>query len=115
MTARGATRLRAELEELRRTQSQPQRIAELETLLASVTVVQPVTERSDSIAFGATVTVDDNEGAAQTYTVVGVDEVEFYPDGVSWISPFGKTLLAAGLGDKVKLGNGRTATIVKID
>lgn len=51
----------------------------------------------------------------QTYTVVGVDELDFEPDAVSWISPIGKTLLASELGDRVTLEDGRTAKIVKIE
>jgi transcription elongation GreA/GreB family factor len=86
----------------------------LEAVLASATVVEPPEKTSTSIAFGAMVTTKQN-GHIQTYTVVGVDELGFYPDAVSWISPLGKTLLAAELGDKVKLEDGRTATIVKIE
>ena len=44
-----------------------------------------------------------------------MDELGFYPDAVSWISPLGKALLAAELGDKVKLEDGHTVTIVKIE
>ena len=61
-----------------------------------------------------TVTTKQNDNI-QTYTVVGVDELGFYPDAVSWISPVGKALLAAELGDKVKLEDGHTVTIVKIE
>ena len=114
ITARGARRLGAALNELRRANSDPARIAELEAALTSATVVEPPEKRSDSVAFGATVTTKQN-GNIQTYTVVGVDELGFYPDAVSWISPLGKALLAAELGDKVKLEDGRTATIVKIE
>lgn len=114
ITARGARRLGAELSELRRANSEPARIAELEAVLASATLVEPPEKASTGIAFGATVTTEQN-GNIQTYTVVGVDELGFYPDAVSWISPLGKALLAAELGDKVKLEDGRTATIVKIE
>jgi len=114
ITARGARRLDAELNELRRADSDPARMAELEAALASATVVEPPEKRSDSIAFGATVTTKQN-GNIKTYTIVGVDELGFYPDAVSWISPLGKALLAAELGDKVKLEDDRIATIVEIE
>ena len=59
-------------------------------------------------------TVEDN-GKMETYTVVGVDELDFEPDALSWISPIGKVLLAAELGDRVTLEDGRTVKIVKIE
>ena len=63
----------------------------------------------------ATVTVKDKEGATETYTVVGVDELDLEPDAVSWISPLGKALLAADMGNWIKLDDGRSAKIVKIE
>ena len=70
---------------------------------------------SNSVTFGATMTVKDKEGATETYTVVGVDELDLEPDAVSWISPIGKALLAADMGDWVTLEDGRAAKIVKIE
>src|SRR3954449_8722767 len=97
ITARGARRLRQELEQLRR--ANVPGAAELEKILASVTIVEPPDEPSESVAFGASVALEDQAGETQTYRVVGVDELDFTPDSVSWISPIGKTLLAAELGD----------------
>jgi len=115
ITARGAQRLQVELATLRGAGENAARIAELEGILASATVVNPPDASSNSVAFGATVTVEDTDGKTDTYSVVGVDEVDFERDAVSWISPVGKTLLAAKLGDRVKLEDGRSAKIVKID
>jgi transcription elongation GreA/GreB family factor len=103
MTADGARRLRAELDALRHANADAARITEVERILASLTAVEPPEEASDSIAFGAEVTVENREGETQTYRIVGVDEVTFAPNAVSWISPTGKTLLAAELGDRVTL------------
>jgi transcription elongation factor GreB len=114
ITARGARRLQAELMNLRRAGDKAERIAEIERTLASVHIVDLPDALSNSVAFGATVTVEDN-GKMETYTVVGVDELDFEPDAVSWISPIGKTLLAAELGDSVTLEDGRTVKIVKIE
>jgi len=115
ITARGAQRLQIELGTLRGAGENAARIAELEGILASATVVNLPDASSNSVAFGATVTVEDTDGKTDTYSVVGVDEVDFERDAVSWISPVGKTLLAAKLGDRVKLEDGRSAKIVKID
>jgi transcription elongation GreA/GreB family factor len=102
MTRRGAKRLQAELEKLRRAKREPARIAELDAVLASVTVVDPPDPADNSVAFGAVVTVDDGK-ARHTYRIVGVDEIDFEAETVSWISPIGRTLLAAELGERVTL------------
>ncbi len=115
VTARGAKRLRDELQKLRATNAGSERIGELEHILASVHVVDPPDPASNSVSFGATVTVKDKKGLAETYTVVGVDELDLEPDAVSWISPIGKALLAADMDDSIGLADGRTAKIVKIE
>jgi transcription elongation GreA/GreB family factor len=113
ITARGAKHLRDELQKLRAANSE--RVVELEQILASVHVVDPPDPASNSVAFGATVTVKDKKGRIETYSIVGVDELDLEPDAVSWISPIGKALLAADMGEWITLGDGRTAKIVKIE
>ena len=115
ITAHGAKRLRDELQKLRAANVGSERIVELEQILASVHVVDPPDAVSNSVGFGATVTVKDEKGLTETYTVVGVDELDLEPDAVSWISPIGKALLAADMGDSIGLADGRTAKIVKIE
>lgn len=115
MTARGAKRLREELLALRRAQGDNKsRIAEVEDLLASVTVVQAPTDPS-GIAFGAKVTVRDAAGQLQAYRIVGVDELDLYPDAVSWISPNGRALLAAEVGDRVTLEKDERAEVMIVE
>jgi transcription elongation GreA/GreB family factor len=115
ITARGAKRLRDELQKLRAANAVSERVTELEQILASVHVVDPLGAPSSSVAFGATVTVNDKKGRTETLTIVGVDELNFERDAVSWISPIGKSLLAADMGDWITLEDGRTAKIVKIE
>ena len=115
ITARGANRLRDELQKLRSSNAGNERVAELEHILASIHVVDPPDRVSNSVSFGATVTVKDAKGLTETYTVVGVDELDLEPDAVSWISPMGKALLAADMGHSIRLPDGRTAKIVKIE
>ena len=115
ITARGAKRLRDELEKLRAANPNSERIKELENILTSVHVVDPTDPASNSVGFGATVTVKDDKGLTEIYTIVGVDELDLEPDAVSWISPNGKALLASDMGDSLRLADGRTAKIVKIE
>jgi transcription elongation GreA/GreB family factor len=59
--------------------------------------------------------VKDKKTRHETFTIVGVDELDFGRDVVSWISPIGKSLLAADMGDWITLEDGRSAKIVKIE
>jgi len=113
ITARGAERLRDELNKLAKLNNE--RVGELEQILASIQVVDSPEAPSSSVTFGATVTVKDKNGRTETYTIVGVDELDFEIDAVSWISPLGKALLAAEMGDSITLDDGRRATIVKVE
>jgi hypothetical protein len=115
ITARGAARLQAELAKLRSAGDDAGQIAELEGIFASARIVDLPDAESRSVSFGATVTVSDAEGKSETYAIVGVDELNFDPRAVSWISPLGKALLASELGDRITLEDGRTAKIVKIE
>jgi transcription elongation factor GreB len=115
ITARGANRLRDELQKLRAANAVSERVTELEQILATVHVVEPPDAPSNSVTFGATVTVKDKEGATETLTIVGVDELDFERYAVSWISSLGKALLNAEMGNWITLGDGRTAKIVKIE
>jgi transcription elongation GreA/GreB family factor len=115
ITARGARRLRDELDKLRAASGSSERIIELGQILASGHVVDPPNGPSNSVTFGATVTVKDKKGATETFTIVGVDELNFERNGVSWISPVGKALLTADMGDWIKLDDGRSAKIVRIE
>ena len=114
-TARGAKRLRDEQQKLRAVNANSERIAELEQILASIHVVDPPDPASNSVTFGAAVTVKDKKGATETFTIVGVDELDFEGDAISWISPVGKALLNADMGEWITLEDGRSAKIVKIE
>ena len=115
ITARGAKHLRDELQKLRAANANSQHVTELEQILASVHVVDPPDAPSNSVAFGATVTVKDKKGATETFTIVGVDELDFERDAVSWISSLGKALLAVDMGGWITLEDGRTTKVVKIE
>ncbi|MEP6821531.1 MAG: GreA/GreB family elongation factor [Chthoniobacterales bacterium] len=115
LTALGAGRLRKELEDLKASAASKDRRAEITQILKSATIVEPTLELSESVTFGAQVTVRDAEDHDKIYRIVGVDELEFWPNAVSWISPDGKALLAAELGGRLTLDDGRVVKVVKID
>ncbi|MEP7071559.1 MAG: GreA/GreB family elongation factor [Verrucomicrobiota bacterium] len=114
ITRRGAQRLEAKLARLRSAGAPPDQLAELREILNSVTVVDPPAAPDESVAFGAIVTVEDVDGRREIYRIVGVDELDFAPESVSWISPVGKTLLAASVGERVPLRDFKAPRVVEV-
>ena len=115
MTARGAERLQKKVDELRKgAMANEASITAIEELLASVTLVEAPEDRQQ-IAFGARVTVRKAGGKSQAYQIVGVDELHLHADAVSWISPIGKALLAAEVGDRLTLPSGDRVDVVGVE
>ena len=57
----------------------------------------------DQVFFGATVAYEDQHGATNTITILGIDEADSLSGQVSWVSPIAQALLKAHVGDVVKL------------
>ncbi len=85
----------------RRLREIDRRIRFLTKRLESAEVVDPAQKKSDQIFFGATVTVCDEEGEEKTYSIVGVDEIDFSKNHISWVSPLALALMKARVGDLV--------------
>lgn len=67
-------------------------------------VVDPKLQKNrDQVFFGATVTYADHLDKERAVRIVGVDEIGFDSDAISWISPVARALLKAGEGDVVKV------------
>ena len=114
ISARGAQRLRNELHEARAA-GDADRASELEQILSMVTIVEPPAPGSNEIVFGATVTLELPTGERQTFTVVGVEELRFETDAVSWVSPIGKAILAAEAGERITVQDQRLGKIVMVE
>ncbi len=69
--------------------------------LEHAVVVDPAQQRGDKVFFGATVEVEDEEGARNTYVIVGEDEGDMKRGRISWRSPVGRALLGKRSGDVV--------------
>ncbi|QSQ15057.1 transcription elongation factor GreB [Myxococcus landrumensis] len=78
------------------------RIRFLQRRLDTATIVTP-SEQSDRarVYFGATVTLEDEDGARTTYQIVGSDEIDAAGGRISVESPIGRALLRKGIGDTV--------------
>jgi transcription elongation factor GreB len=75
------------------------RIGFLNRRLDGAEIVDPTAQTSERIVFGATVEVEDEEGAIKIYQIVGADESEPSTGRVSWTSPIAKALLGKRQGD----------------
>ena len=83
----------------RRLREIDRRIRFLTKRLESSEVIDPAQVKSDQIRFGATVTIEDEDGESKTYSIVGIDEAEPSNGKISWISPLSAVLLKAKVGD----------------
>ena len=109
ITKSGADRIQAELSDLilkKREHAGSQseqlnrdaRIQYLQTLINSFIVVEP--SASDVVRFGATVTVK-RDSQSETYTIVGVDEIDLDRNRISWLSPLARALMSHRVGDRI--------------
>ena len=80
------------------------RLRFLQKRLDTATIVAP-SEQSDSerVYFGATVTLEDAEGALVTYQIVGSDEIDASGGRISVESPLARALLRKRVGDSVEV------------
>lgn len=77
---------------------------EIRRLQARISAAIPVALQDpprDRVAFGATVTVTLEDGRHERYRIVGEDEVDIERAWLSWISPLGRALQGAQVGDTV--------------
>jgi transcription elongation factor GreB len=75
----------------------------LQRRLAIAQVVDGRKQSRERVFFGALVEVEDEDGQAVRYQVVGVDEIDAKAGRVSWQSPLGKALLGKKLGDTARV------------
>ena len=63
--------------------------------------ILPAMQAAGVVAFGAAVTIEDEDGGCVTYRIVGEDEADPGHGKVSWISPLARALINARVGDLV--------------
>ena len=72
---------------------------------------------AEKVLFGATVTVEDEDGASHTYEIVGEDEADIKANKVSWVSPLAKALIGHKIGESVvwaRPAGNQTLTITNV-
>jgi transcription elongation GreA/GreB family factor len=70
--------------------------------LDSAILVDLTHEPHDEVHFGARVKVEDADGRAQLFRIVGEDEADVASGKVSFLSPLAKAMIGARVGDTVK-------------
>ena len=113
LTAYGAERLRQNAADLRQ-RGDEEAASQIDDLLAHATVVEPPGNDLDLVVFGSNVTLRLEDGSQKSCKIVGVDELPFYTEAVSWVSPLGRMLLGAELGQRILPDEGQMGTIVSI-
>jgi transcription elongation factor GreB len=76
------------------------RMRYLRNRIESVEVVDPADVAGSRVRFGATVLVEDEDGAELRYTLVGVDEADVKAGRISYRSPIGRALIGKEEGDE---------------
>ncbi len=95
------------------------RIRELESKLARAQVIDPAELEMDTVVFGATVRLADNENGTEVcYQIVGEDEADIKQNKVSISSPLARALIGCGQGEEVEVqtpGGTRSYEILAIE
>ena len=87
----------------RRLREIDRRIRFLSQRLEQAEIVDPLKQDQSRVLFGATVTIQDEEGLEKTYRIVGQDEIDLSQGWISWVSPMAKALLNAKQGSVVQV------------
>lgn len=64
-------------------------------------LVVPASQPRDTVLFGATVVLEDDDGNAHRYAIVGEDEADIGQGKVSWVSPLARALMNHKVGDHI--------------
>lgn len=109
-------RLQAELDAAGDDKSQIARIQrDLRYWRARRTTAQVVPPADgDDVRFGATVTIEREDGRRQTWRIVGEDEADPAQGTVSYVAPLARALVGKRPGDEVEVPGG-TAEIISVE
>ena len=69
--------------------------------LERATLVDTANQPRDQVHFGAAVKIEDEDGAAQEFSIVGDDEADVASGKISWASPLARAMIGARIGDTV--------------
>lgn len=103
----------------RRLREIDRRLRFLSKRLSSAEVVDASKQtQRQKIFFGATVTLEDEDGGVFVYQIVGEDEIDLESGKISWVSPMGKALLGKALDAEVSVprpAGAKIYTVIEIN
>ena len=76
------------------------RLGYLAKVMKGAKVVDPATQATDQVRFGATVELADEDDARRTFTIVGDDETDASDGRIGWSAPLTRALIGARVGDE---------------
>jgi len=76
------------------------RLGHLAKVMKAAKVVDPATQSTDQVRFGATVELADEDDARRTVTIVGDDEADASAGLIGWSAPLSRALIGAQIGDE---------------
>jgi transcription elongation factor GreB len=84
------------------------RLSHLSRIMKAAKIVDPVSQATDQVRFGATVRLADEENERRELTIVGDDEADAGAGRIGWSAPLARALLGARQGDErlVRLPSG---------
>src|SRR5258705_5786632 len=77
------------------------RIRELEAKISFAEVIDPARLSGQRVSFGATVTIEDENGEKQTFMIVGEHEADIKKGRISIGAPVARSLIGKEVGDTV--------------
>lgn len=99
----------------RRLREIDRRLRFLTQKMEAAEVVDPQKIQSQTVVFGATVTILDEDEHESVYQIVGEDEFDIKSGKISWKSPVAKALLGKKVGDEVIIHKPAGEEVVTIE
>jgi transcription elongation factor GreB len=94
------------------------RLQHLSRIMKAAKVVDPATQATDEVRFGATVELADEDDNRRVLTIVGDDEADAGAGLIGWSAPLARALVGARIGDEriVRLPAGeKSYEVMRID
>ena len=76
------------------------RLSYLARIMKAAKVVDPASQSTDQVRFGATVELADEDDRRRTITLVGDDELDATAGRIGWSAPLARALIGAKCGDE---------------
>jgi transcription elongation factor GreB len=76
------------------------RLSHLARIMKAAKVVDPASQSTDQVRFGATVELADEEDHRRTITLVGDDESDATAGRIGWSAPLARAFIGAKVGDQ---------------